>query len=49
MATSDCSDNGEDKDPEEVEHRPRCTCGIEIVRANDLCPERDCPFARGRS
>ena len=28
---------------------PTCTCGIEIARANDRCPERDCPYARGRS
>ena len=22
--------------------RPRCTCGIEIARAREMCPERDC-------
>ena len=49
MATNDCSDNGEDGKQDRVEHRPTCTCGIEIARADDLCPERDCPYARGRS
>ena len=49
MATNDCSDNREDGTQEEVEHRPRCTCGIEIAQANERCPERDCPYARGRS
>lgn len=25
---------------------PRCFCGIEIARADDLCTERDCPYRR---
>ena len=49
MVTNDCSDNGEDGKQERVERLPRCTCGIEIARADDLCPERDCPYAKGRS
>ena len=24
----------------------RCTCGIEIAKANALCTERDCPYKR---
>ena len=42
---------GEDENggEEKVEPRPRCFCGIEIARANEMCPERDCPYARVRS
>ena len=49
MAPNDCSDNGEDGKQEEVEHLSRCTCGIEIARANERYPERDCPYVKGRS
>ena len=42
-------DEDQTEGEERVERRPRCTCGIEIVRADEMCPERDCPYARGRS
>ena len=34
-------ENGTEDDAGD-EPRPRCTCGIEIARAREMCPERDC-------
>ena len=43
-AEDDSLDDGEDgiADEEEEKPRPRCTCGIEIARAREMCAERDC-------
>ena len=34
--------DGENGTGEQEERRPRCTCGIEIARAREMCTERDC-------
>ena len=34
-------ENGAEEDPGE-KPLPRCSCGIEIARAREMCPERDC-------
>ena len=38
--TEDGQNRAEDDTNEKP--RPRCSCGIEIARAHEMCPERDC-------
>ena len=49
MVADERSENDGGGKQEMVKDGPRCTCGIEIAWANEMCPERDCPYARGRS
>ena len=44
MTNEEAPENGEDGTAMEdrEESRPRCTCGIEIARAREMCTERDC-------
>ena len=40
----EASEDG-DKAESAVENR-RCSCGVEVSKADSMCPERDCPYRR---